>query len=54
MHDIDENKRALLIKALSAGFFAVGGVGLLRPVWAMGKIPTELYPASLFMTCGAA
>ena len=44
MHDIDENKRALLIKALSAGFFAVGGVGLLRPVWAMGKIPTELVP----------
>jgi hypothetical protein len=44
MHDIDESKRALLIKALSAGFFAVGGMGLLRPVWAMGKIPAELVP----------
>ena len=44
MHDIDEKKRAWLIKALSAGLFAVGGAGLLRPVWAMGKVPTELVP----------
>lgn len=44
MHDIDENKRRILIQALSAGMFAVGGMGLLQPVWAMGKIPQELVP----------
>lgn len=44
MQDIDEAKRRLLIKALSAGLFAVGGLGILRPVWAMGKIPAELIP----------
>lgn len=44
MHDIDETRRRLLINALSAGLFAVGGMGLLRPVWAMGKIPAELLP----------
>lgn len=44
MPNIDENKRRLLIHALSAGLFAVGGLGLLRPVWAMGKVPTVLVP----------
>jgi hypothetical protein len=44
MHDIDETKRRLLIGALSAGLFAVGGSGILRPVWAMGKVPTVLIP----------
>lgn len=44
MHNIDENKRRLLINALSVGFFAVGGMGVLRPLWAMGKIPVELTP----------
>lgn len=42
MHEIDENKRRILVSALSAGLFAVGGMGFLRPVWAMGKIPAEL------------
>jgi hypothetical protein len=44
MPNIDENKRRFLINALSAGLFAAGGMGLLRPVWAMGKVPTVLVP----------
>lgn len=44
MHDIDETKRAWLVQALTAGFFAVGSMGILRPLWAMGKIPTQLLP----------
>ncbi|MDQ1362874.1 MAG: hypothetical protein QG652_734 [Pseudomonadota bacterium] len=44
MQDINETRRRILINALSAGLFAVGSMGLLRPVWAMGKIPAELLP----------
>lgn len=44
MSNVDENKRRLLIKALSAGLFAISGTGLLRPVWSMGKVPAELLP----------
>jgi hypothetical protein len=44
MQNIDENKRRLLIAALSAGVFAAGSMGILRPVWAMGKVPAVLVP----------
>ena len=44
MGDIDDKRREFLISALSAGLYAVGSMGILQPVWAMGKIPKQLVP----------
>lgn len=42
MNEIDELRRAFLVKALTHGLFASAAVGLSLPAWAMGKIPSEL------------
>lgn len=43
--DIDDPRREILIRALSAGLFVAGGsAGILQPVYAMGKIPKVLEP----------
>lgn len=44
MKDIDETRREFLINALSAGLYAAGSMGILQPVWAMGKVPKVLEP----------
>ena len=44
MKDIDDRRRDFLITALSAGLFSAGSMGILQPVWAMGKVPRELVP----------
>jgi len=44
MKDIDERRRDFLITALSAGLYSAGSMGILQPVWAMGKVPRELVP----------
>jgi len=44
MKSIDDSRREFLISALSAGLYSVGGMGILQPVWAMGKIPKQLEP----------
>lgn len=44
MREIDDPRREFLINALSAGLYAAGSVGFLQPVWAMGKVPTQLVP----------
>jgi len=44
MSDIDDPRRAFLIQALSAGFYASGLAGILRPAWGMGKVPGILPP----------
>lgn len=44
MKEVDKIRRDILIKALSAGLCAAGFSGLMPPVWAMGKIPTQLVP----------
>jgi hypothetical protein len=41
--EIDDPRRELLIRALSAGMFAGAG-GIIQPVYAMGKIPKVLVP----------
>ena len=43
--EIDDPRRDILVKALSAGLFAAAGpAGLIQPVHAMGKIPKVLEP----------
>lgn len=43
--EIDDPRRELLVRALSAGLFIAGGsAGILQPVHAMGKIPKVLEP----------
>jgi len=43
--EIDDPRREVLVRALSAGMFvATGSAGILRPVHAMGKIPNVLEP----------
>ena len=43
--EIDDPRRELLVRALSAGLFVAGGsAGILQPVHAMGKIPKVLEP----------
>jgi hypothetical protein len=42
MNDFDDPRRQFLVKALTAGMYAVGSMGILQPVNAMGKIPKEL------------
>jgi hypothetical protein len=43
--EIDDPRREVLVRALSAGMFvAAGSAGILRPVHAMGKIPDVLEP----------
>lgn len=43
--EIDDPRREMLIRALSAGLFAATGtVGIIQPVWAMGKVPKVLIP----------
>ena len=44
MKDIDDRRRDFLITALSAGLYSAGSMGILQPVWAMGKVPRELVP----------
>lgn len=44
MKNTEESRREFLISALSSGLYAVGSMGILQPVWAMGKIPKELVP----------
>jgi hypothetical protein len=42
--DVDDPRRDFLVKALTAGAFAMGSNGLVAPVWAMGKIPKIIPP----------
>jgi hypothetical protein len=43
--EIDDPRREILVRALSAGLFVAGGsAGILQPVHAMGKIPKVLEP----------
>ncbi len=43
--EVDDSRRELLVKALSAGLFIAGSSsGVLRPAHAMGKIPKVLEP----------
>ncbi len=43
--EIDDPRRAILVRALAAGMFVAGGsAGILQPVQAMGKIPKILEP----------
>ena len=43
--EIDDPRRELLVRALTAGMFvATGSAGILQPVHAMGKIPKILEP----------
>jgi len=44
MKNTEESRREFLISALSAGLYAAGSMGILQPVWAMGKIPKQLVP----------
>ena len=44
MKEINDPRREFLINALSAGLYAAGSMGILQPVWAMGKVPKELVP----------
>ena len=37
--DINDPRRDFLVKALTAGAFALGSNGLVAPAWSMGKIP---------------
>lgn len=41
--EIDDPRREILVRALSAGMFA-GASGIIQPIYAMGKIPKELVP----------
>jgi len=51
--DIDDPRRDFLVKALTAGAFAMGSNGLIAPVWAMGKIPKIIPPGkSIFDLSG--
>jgi len=42
MKSTDDSRRGFLVSALSAGLYSVGAMGILQPVWAMGKIPKQL------------
>jgi hypothetical protein len=43
--EIDDPRREILVRALTAGLFAVTGTaGIIQPVWAMGKVPKVLIP----------
>lgn len=44
MSNTDDPRRKFLVNALTAGVYAVGGMGILQPAWSMGKIPKELIP----------
>ena len=44
MKDFVDQRRQFLINALTAGVYAVGSMGILQPVYAMGKVPKELVP----------
>ncbi len=44
MKEVDDPRREFLVNALSAGLYAVATVGILPPVWAMGKVPEKLVP----------
>lgn len=44
MKNINDQRREFLINALSAGLYATGSMGVLQPVWAMGKVPRQLVP----------
>lgn len=43
--EIDDPRREILVRALTAGLFAATGTaGIIQPVWAMGKVPKVLIP----------
>jgi hypothetical protein len=43
--EIDDPRRELLVRALTAGLFAVTGTaGIIQPAWSMGKVPKVLIP----------
>jgi hypothetical protein len=44
MEAIDKQRRDLLVKALTSGFYAVTAAGVALPVWSMGKLPGPLPP----------
>jgi hypothetical protein len=37
---IDQQRRDLLVKALTSGFYVIGASGLALPAWSMGKLPS--------------
>jgi hypothetical protein len=43
--EIDDPRRELLVRALTAGLFAATGTaGIIQPAWGMGKVPKILIP----------
>ncbi len=44
MSQVDDPRREFLIRALSSGLYAISSMGILQPVWAMGKVPQKLVP----------
>ena len=51
--NLDEQRRAFLVKALTAGVLTLGSNALMTPLWAMGKIPKEIPPGkSIFDLSG--
>ena len=51
--DIDDPRREILLKALSAGLFAAAGpAGIMLPVHAMGRIPKVLEPGKSIYDMG--
>lgn len=48
----DDPRRQFLIRALSAGLYATGSMGVALPVWAMGKVPRELPPGKSIYDLG--
>lgn len=52
MSDIDDPRRAFLIRALSYGLYASGLAGITRPAWSMGKVPGVLPPGKSIYDMG--
>lgn len=51
--EIDDPRRELLVRALTAGLFAATGTaGIIQPVWAMGKVPKVLIPGKSIYDMG--
>jgi len=42
MNEFDDPRRQFLINTLTAGAYAIGSMGILQPVSAMGRVPKEL------------
>lgn len=51
--EIDDPRREILVRALTAGLFAATGTaGIVAPVWSMGKVPKVLIPGKSIYDLG--